>query len=373
MAGREKLIGVQYLRAIAALIVAYFHLTQQVPAYTRVLATDAIISTRKFSAGVLVFFVISGFVMYVSGIGSPPAKFFRRRLVRIVPLYWTLTLAVIGLALVPGFLHHSALSLRHVLESLLFIPGQTPILDPGWSLNFEMFFYALFALALFAPLRWRLTALLLTLGALVSMASLVPGNEPILSAYTSPLLILFGAGLAIGWLYRTGFRLPVWIACGMLIVGFYALVGEPMHGFVRRDVAPIIIVFSTVSLDATNTIPSWPWLLMLGDASYSLYLVHPFAFDIASKVWHGQNVPAFALSAMILALAMALLSYLFIEKTALRVLQPQRATESRETVLRQLQARGDLLGRPQPLGGGEHEAAATADGRRSRRSSSDLS
>lgn len=315
--GREKLLGVQYLRAIAALMVAYFHLTLQIPAYTAALAAHRVIDTRYFTGAVPVFFVISGFVMYVSGIDGSPGKFALRRLARIVPLYWFLTAAIIALAVLkPGFLHHTSLAPAHIAASFLFVPAGFPILVPGWSLNYEMAFYAIFALALFAPRPMRLAAMLIGIGVL-SLAG---------TRYASGLLALFAAGLILGRFYRLGkIRLPRWMATAMILGGSYALIGTACPEWVRSDIAPASIVLGVISFDTAGLTPSWPWLLALGDASYSIYLVHPFAFDIVAKVWRGHNALLFAAVSLALAIVMALCTYRLIEKPASAILTKRRS------------------------------------------------
>src|SRR6185437_3793138 len=98
-ARKEKLLGVQYLRAIAALMVVWFHLYGEIPAYEPFFSVHGWISVPAFRGGVDIFFVISGFVMYVSSIDSEPLRFLWRRIARIVPLYWSMTLVVVLLSL----------------------------------------------------------------------------------------------------------------------------------------------------------------------------------------------------------------------------------------------------------------------------------
>lgn len=265
MARNERLLGVQYLRGAAALMVAYFHLTLQLPAYTPYLASESWIDTRYFAEAVPVFFVISGFVMYVSGIQSSPGRFAWRRLVRIVPLYWVLTLAIIALAVLRPGLLHTQLSGEFALKSLLFVPyfpGRAheifPILGPGWSLDYEMFFYAIFALALLAPLRWRLPTMLLTLAGLYAIGAAEPTvRENALGlAYTSGLLGLFAIGLVLGWVYRNGkFVLPKCLSVTLIGGGFWLLVSTATAGWLHEDIAPAAIVVGVVGLDAGPLCP----------------------------------------------------------------------------------------------------------------------
>ena len=119
------------------------------------------------ASGVDLFFVISGFIMVVttSRTEFTPQKFFLLRSIRVVPLYWLATLAWIAYKV----FEHSFQGVypAAIAKSLLFIPysspgfprGVWPILANGWTLNYEMFFYALFALSLAAPARVRLAAL----------------------------------------------------------------------------------------------------------------------------------------------------------------------------------------------------------------------
>ena len=104
--------------------------------------------------GVDIFFIISGFIMmYVT---ENNEKFFLiKRIFRIVPLYWILTLGVFILAIfVPDILNNTTANIEHLFKSLFFIPfdkngtGHFPILFLGWTLNFEVIFYFLFALSL---------------------------------------------------------------------------------------------------------------------------------------------------------------------------------------------------------------------------------
>ena len=111
--------------------------------------------------------MISGFIMVLTSSNAAPRDFAVRRIIRIVPLYWTLTGALMLLALwKPEAFRATAASLEYLVKSLLFIPypnpgqgGQLfPLLVPGWSLNLEMFFYAVFTATLFPPRRRRIAA-----------------------------------------------------------------------------------------------------------------------------------------------------------------------------------------------------------------------
>lgn len=348
MAGKEKLLGVQYLRAIAALMVAYFHLIVQCPAYTPYLATHAWVNTDFLQSGVPVFFVISGFVMYASGIETRPGEFVWRRISRILPLYWTLTIAIVVLALMwPGFLHHPEITEAAVAKSLLFVPYFRPgsheifpILGPGWSLDFEIFFYALFTLALFAPLRLRLTTVLLSLIVSFAIGTAVPAvqTNAIGLAYTSDLLLLFAVGLILGWLYKARrIAIPPAMALIVSLLGFCALIVSWSPAFVHEFIAPSVTVLGVIALDAAGATPTWPWLLMLGDASYSIYLVHLFAFDLVEKEWLRHQPPGGAIAAAIYAvlsigaaIGMSLITYRLIERRALKYLTQHPMVKRRQ-------------------------------------------
>jgi exopolysaccharide production protein ExoZ len=115
--------------------------------------------------GVDIFFVISGFIMYFVHRGdfARPGmvkRFFLRRLVRVVPTYWLLTtLTVVGLVLLPGLFNSRTTDWGWITASYLFVPWQSPAGDisppvgPGWTLNYEMYFYVIFGSLLLMPRR----------------------------------------------------------------------------------------------------------------------------------------------------------------------------------------------------------------------------
>ena len=150
-------VSIQHLRAIAALSVALFHACQW-----------SQIDFGIGAAGVDLFFVISGFVMWTvtAGREAAPLTFLRRRVIRVAPLYWIVTLALVAGALVfPQRFPEVEPRADHILLSLAFIQhmnpaGQPfPILAPGWTLNYEAVFYLVFASTLILPVRRRIAGL----------------------------------------------------------------------------------------------------------------------------------------------------------------------------------------------------------------------
>ncbi len=132
--------SIQTLRALAALSVLFYHE-----------------SSTKFTVGAVgvdIFFVISGFIMGTIGYRETPLDFMMKRIIRIVPLYWLVTAAVCLVSLIPGVFHQFSCDLPSLLQSLFFIPYVNqaghiePLMVPGWTLNYEMFFYAVFAVGL---------------------------------------------------------------------------------------------------------------------------------------------------------------------------------------------------------------------------------
>lgn len=297
--GIGKLAGVQSLRALAAMLVVYYHATQMV--HERLDKGAAIFESGQ--AGVDIFFAISGFVMVVTthrhwGMCGQWLDFLMRRLIRIVPLYWAATLLKLAATLaMPALTSHPHLDAWHVAASFLFIPAwdadhrPLPLLPVGWTLNFEMLFYLLFAVSLGLRVRSVLGISLLLLGlsllSLLHPAAFTALQLPALEAPSTllnPILLEFVMGMAIGWCAVRGIGLSPRLAglalmCGIAALAASAWLDVVMGTFSRPfywGVPSALLLLATVSLDPfvrrfLGGVPA-----LLGDASYAIYLGHGF-------------------------------------------------------------------------------------------------
>lgn len=309
--------SVQYLRAVAALAVVVFHAGERTGLHVTIGA-----------AGVDIFFVISGFVMYLTSTRRPvtPGRFMLDRIKRIVPLYWIATGVMIAGAWV-GLFPNLVLEPVHALASLFFIPMQSPssgevwpVLVQGWTLNYEMFFYLIFAASLFCPPRWRLVFPLGILAALVTAGALAAPAGPIGLTYTQPILLEFAAGMLMaacwlkGWIPRwhTGLFLALAGLAGFALIFAFGL------GFDARICGPLatMLVFGAITLETHGKMPRLPGLTYLGNASYSIYLWHTFAVSVLVKIAGATGLPP--LPSFLLAIAggavAGIISYQIIER-----------------------------------------------------------
>ncbi len=315
------LYGIQYLRAFAALAVVVFHAAERT-GYAFAIG----------AAGVDVFFVISGFIMWVIVERRPisPGRFLLDRIRRIVPVYWLATAVMVAGALA-GLFPNLVLTAGHAVASLFFVPAHSPssgeiwpMLVQGWTLNYEMFFYLVFATCLVLPQRLRLWSMAGLFGLLVVLGLLVESDAPLFLTYTRPIILEFVAGMLIGRLWLNG-RVPArplaFALVGLGLAGF-AAIGVLRLPFYEWTCGPLacVLVYGTVAVEKQGGIPRLGLPVMLGDASYSIYLWHTFAISVAAKIGTLLGMPpalAFILS-VCAGLAVGLAAYHLIEGPLLR-------------------------------------------------------
>ncbi|MHA6691511.1 acyltransferase family protein [Devosia sp. A449] len=201
---RQKFISIQYLRGLAAIFVLASH------ALLYPIVEHHIGYGRLGWLGVILFFVISGFIMVaVTGEGRFSAgDFLRRRVIRIVPMYWGATLIAAALALLaPQLFKTTVYDTGQLLLSLLFIPfynpvseGLHPLYKLGWTLNYEVFFYVCFALLAFFGAGARVLWLTIAFTALAVTGALLQPEPAIPQFYTSFMPLAFVPGP--GWAWR---------------------------------------------------------------------------------------------------------------------------------------------------------------------------
>lgn len=319
-----QLDQVQFLRGIAAFSILIAHTPY----------------LQRGHFGVDLFFVISGFIMmYVTERSYD--NFLLKRIIRIVPLYWLGTLGLFSLAwIAPGVLNTASTDIPSLLKSLFFIPyfnGRTfePLLRLGWTLNYEFFFYLTFFLSLSITHKYRaaLTAALLIF--FVLMGQLIKPEHTVARFYSDPILLEFVYGMLAFYIFRSaqnhperinkGYaRLSFLLGTALYIAMFFIPWPEDYSNRYLMWGLPCLLIFLLVAIGGSR-LKTLAFFVVLGNVSYSLYLLHPYVIHLIDRKIYSISEPGpmaylFTFIAYALSILVAYISWRLIEQVSQRYL-----------------------------------------------------
>lgn len=279
----------QVLRGIASLLVVLMH-----AGFTFKFVSGNTFLGDVFAfggAGVDIFFVLSGFIItyscfHLTSDARNLPGYLRRRFVRIYPPYWVLFFVFLALHWVfwSHYANHDIFRLDKMLGSLLLLPGHEMVNGVSWTLTCELFFYVLFA-GFFLVKRKIIFAAVLALYGLLLVLIGETDRGPWMTILLFPMNIEFLLGIAVAFLWK---KLNVRLAKILLVAGIAGFIAGGwlavrdimiFHGSLNRVVIfglpSSLIIISLIRLEREGGLvrPS-RLLLALGDASYSLYLIH---------------------------------------------------------------------------------------------------
>ncbi|MEH6755962.1 MAG: acyltransferase [Parasphingorhabdus sp.] len=298
----DSYFSIQYLRGLAALMVVLLHLSTG-GFFPQSAATEWL------GGGVDIFFVISGFIMVKSTQGKTysPKQFYVKRIMRIVPLYWLATLVTVQASGWTGW---------HSIASFLFIPMQhptdavfLPVLQPGWTLNYEMFFYLIFGASLLLPEKNRLIWLGAGLALLV-MGGIIFQPTGVAGFYLNPIILEFVCGMIIAKSRR---KMPI-IVVPLALFFMPLLCGLTDQRFFSLGLPAMLLVWGIIS--AEPKMPEIRAFSLVGDASYAIYLFHPLVLGTAQIFITGEPGKSIWLVLVVLmaTIAFGVMAHLFLEK-----------------------------------------------------------
>lgn len=292
------IFGLQYLRGIAALMVVLIHakvaVNHFVPSTRFILPDQGFVQFGKY--GVDIFFVISGMVMYMTigkcmrsdrGIGD----FIIKRLIRVAPAFW-MSLVLYAIALmVTGKMPEDAFRKFLTSAMFLFYPSEAgkaeTIYAISWTLNFEVYFYMSLALmcCIFGKygrvatgiLFCAYTFLFYNWGSLNFIQRLI----------FSPIHLEFIFGMICGYAYQKKILQNIKLSVLCLIVGLFLIIGTNEWGvgderIIYVGVPSLLCVLGAMNISFSEKTITHKILMKLGDASYSVYLIHTISFIVLS-------------------------------------------------------------------------------------------
>jgi peptidoglycan/LPS O-acetylase OafA/YrhL len=228
-----------------------------------------------------------------------------------------------------------------------------PVVGQGWTLNYEMLFYLIFAVAVLGSRRIAVAASSLALFGLVAAGQIFAPTSPVLAFWTDPIVLEFAFGMWLGLAYREGLRMPQWLGGAVIVAGlvlFYVHLG--IFGIPRAlenglvipraiayGIPAAVVVAGATFGDFSLTGVGWRALAVVGDASYALYLFH--AFPVRAMIYLFQRAGVdidtfrfFCLVAVVGAsVAVAVVIYYLFERP---VTQALRSAIARYPMLRRI-------------------------------------
>lgn len=352
---KYKLIGIQYLRGLAALLVVVYHITTmaRLPKYFNRNILGGFFEPG--AVGVELFFVISGFIIvYVSlkekeltpKLNAIP--FLKRRTIRLVPFMWVTILGYVILRLIGRGTSYFPLD-QYINAFFLFPLGAV---EPKqiWTLRFEFLFYLFFAFTILrSKPKWELLFawfLLPPIWSALREEYLVSGGVwmEVGDFFFSPYILLFGLGAFAGLLYlklkpqkrirpKYGFLFCL-LLTGPLFYTSFLLNNEYESSYSFSPVlllglVSVIIVTVAVFLDNNTHLTKIDRFgAKLGAASYAIYLTHSAVISAVLGIWSKwQSHPNEYLLVVLIALcccSTGIIIHNYIEKPLLQFLRQER-------------------------------------------------
>jgi peptidoglycan/LPS O-acetylase OafA/YrhL len=326
-----NIVQIQALRAAAAIAVVLIHFN-----HVWLLLSgnpDGPHVLYPLASGVDLFFVISGFIMVHSSeklFARPGAwrMFLFRRLARIVPLYWITTFLLIVFA-------RTEFGTERAFTSLFFIPHEangvmTPINGVGWTLNFEMFFYVLFALAVSLPKRFAVLAVCAALLSITVLGHVLVPTSAQLRFWSDPIILEFAFGAGLALLYGRCLQLPTTLRI-VLVVGGFAAVWLSQPGMAPSGNRFLLWGLPAAAIFAGAVFGSRAEGLgkmtaaanIIGDASYAIYLIHPLATTAIVVTWAYFHLPIWIELPLVFVatIVVSIFAHRFIEKKTTKALR----------------------------------------------------
>ncbi len=322
-----RLESVQSLRGIAALFVVSQH----------------ICFIGRGSFGVDIFFLISGFIIMLST-EKGREHFLVKRLIRIVPLYYLFTfVSFLAAFFIPALFDNTKADVISLVKSLLFIPfeqsGVTqPLYRIGWTINYEVMFYLLFFISMLISFRFRAIICTLLICLLAGLGALFPNLPEPARFWTDSIILEFAVGMLSYYLIRFWYgkvaekekTSPLFckicviigmIACVSLFLFMYKSYENSflcsIPEFIRWGLPSFVIFLIFLRIGFTCSFPGI--LVLLGNMSFSIYMIHYFPMRFLGRIigntMNPNTVQVFITLGMVaLSLACAYLSYILIEK-----------------------------------------------------------
>ena len=346
----RQIDGLQVLRAIAVILVVWCHAGQLLGDT----GTPSLPALNVF--GIDIFFVISGFILSLVVLRerrrpglAPTADFMKRRLIRIYPIYWFVALLMLARLALSNNLFQSNYLPAFLLMPSLHYPGDRLIMGYSWTMMFEMFFYLLLGLLLLKTVKWAVPSLIALLTLSVTIGAFVSILHPIWIVAGNPILLEFVFGALLSLLYASiGQRRTAGIALTCIgvvasillqmlnppaIASGFQMIWVDQGVFLRVatwGVLALVIVAGVVFWSPSMKSTLGKWAVLLGNASYSTYLVSALGLEFSARLFVKLSHPAvrslanrIAFETFMLTAVMALgfVCYILVEKPLLRALQ----------------------------------------------------
>jgi peptidoglycan/LPS O-acetylase OafA/YrhL len=285
------------LRAVAAILVMIFHGSQMIEEQLGYSFLNYFFMAG-FS-GVDIFFVLSGFIILYTSHNSnyTIAQFLKRRFIRIYPIYWVVSfLLVLYFVFAPNPDQAYKTDVSFILSSLTLFPQEKYIVGIAWTLSYEIIFYIVFAFTYLLNPRYLLYIFILWIS-MILMTDFFGIKSGIFAvdALLNPIIINFAFGCLIAYIFIHKHDFEKWrliLFSGILLfaiswVLYYVIVKDDPTAF-TAPISRVYLFGFPSALIILGTAYSGSFdnklLVYLGDASYSLYLIHGTVLSVLLKL-----------------------------------------------------------------------------------------
>ncbi|EKN66445.1 hypothetical protein BABA_15087 [Neobacillus bataviensis LMG 21833] len=308
---KSTLYSLQYIRGIAATFVLLLHATSLFKVYHHYSYLNNFF--RAGYMGVDIFFVLSGFIIYFvhrPDIGNKEKlkPFLLKRFIRVYPVYWVVLLVVTPLYfLIPSFGEGFETNPMFIIKSWLLIPDiHFPILNVAWSLRHEVLFYIIFGLILIfnknRKVSYSVIALWLTTTCLLFIfmpRDIWEGQNIWIKFLFNPYNIDFALGSLAAHLFvskenklKNFGKLSLFFGLIWFAFSWYNQFSKiiEVHRIIAWGIPAFFIIFGLVSLESKGKLRHINILFILGNASYSIYLINYISVSFLNKIFNYLNL-----------------------------------------------------------------------------------